>query len=165
MDKLTIIANKITSGEQLARKLALWRFQGKKLVFTNGCFDIVHRGHIEYLAKAASLGNILVVGLNTDASVSKLKGPGRPINDENARQMVMASLLFVDAVILFDEPTPYELIKIIQPDVLVKGKDYKVEEIAGHDIVLAKGGEVITIDLVSGYSTSAIEQKIINNRG
>jgi rfaE bifunctional protein nucleotidyltransferase chain/domain len=132
------------------------------VVFTNGCFDILHLGHIEYLAKAAMLGNILVIGINSDSSVQKIKGKSRPINDERSRSMVLASLEFVTNVVLFDEETPYELIKTIQPDILVKGKDYTVEQIVGHDIVLAKGGKVETIELTPGYSTTAIEQKILN---
>jgi rfaE bifunctional protein nucleotidyltransferase chain/domain len=163
MHKVELIRNKILPPESINRQLSLWRFQGKKIVFTNGCFDILHLGHIDYLAQAASLGDVLIVGMNTDASVSAIKGPARPIIDEKSRQMVLASLFFVNAVILFDEPTPIELIKLVQPDVLVKGSDYKAEEIAGFDIVTANGGEVITISLVVGYSTTAIEQKIISN--
>jgi rfaE bifunctional protein nucleotidyltransferase chain/domain len=160
MNHTQIIESKITGIESLQRKLAFWRFREKKIVFTNGCFDLLHLGHIDYLAKAASLGNILIVGLNSDRSVSAIKGPSRPLNDENSRLHIMASLFFVDAVVVFDEPTPYELIKAIRPDVLVKGGDYKKEDIVGYDIVTAKGGEVITIDLVPGYSTTAIEKKI-----
>ena len=160
MNHTQIIESKITGIESLQRKLAFWRFREKKIVFTNGCFDLLHLGHIDYLAKAASLGNILIVGLNSDRSVSAIKGPSRPLNDENSRLHIMASLFFVDAVVVFDEPTPHELIKAIQPDVLVKGGDYKKEDIVGYDIVTAKGGEVITIDLVPGYSTTAIEKKI-----
>lgn len=143
--------------------LHVWRFQQKKIVFTNGCFDIVHLGHLDYLSKAADLGDILILGLNTDASVQRLKGAGRPVVDEQARAFVMASLRFVDAVVLFDQQTPYELIQLVQPDVLVKGKDYKAEEVVGYDIVTAKGGKVETIDLVPGYSTTALIQKIISN--
>ena len=160
MNHSQIIESKITSVESLQRKLAFWRFREKKIVFTNGCFDLLHLGHIDYLAKAAALGNILIVGLNSDRSVSAIKGPSRPLNDENSRLHIMASLFFVDAVVVFDEPTPYELIKAVQPDFLVKGGDYKKEAIVGYDIVTARGGEVITIDLVPGYSTTAIEQKI-----
>ena len=134
---------------------------GSKMVFTNGCFDILHPGHIDYLSKAADYGDCLVIGLNTDASVQKLKGENRPITDENSRAIVLAAIGFVDAIIKFDEETPYELIKQLQPDILVKGSDYSVEEIVGHDIVLAKGGKVIPVDLLQGYSTSAIEKKII----
>jgi rfaE bifunctional protein nucleotidyltransferase chain/domain len=130
--------------------------QGSKVVFTNGCFDILHRGHVEYLAKAADMGDVLVVGLNTDASVRRLKGESRPVNNQEARALVLASLSFVDAVILFDEDTPYELIKAVRPDVLVKGADYKPEEIVGYDIVTSYGGKVEVVDLVEGYSTTQL---------
>ena len=156
MDTLSRIKNKIISGKTLNAMLEKWRSEGKSLVFTNGCFDIVHRGHVEYLAQVADLGDVLCIGLNTDASVKRLKGENRPINDENARALLLAALDFVDAVVPFDDDTPYELIKQVQPDVLVKGKDYKPEEIAGYDIVTAKGGRVVTIDLVPGYSTTDI---------
>jgi rfaE bifunctional protein nucleotidyltransferase chain/domain len=161
MNKLEIIAGKILDPGSLRRACVLWNFKNQKIVFTNGCFDILHLGHIEYLAKAAELGDILVVGLNSDRSVNRIKGKTRPINDEHSRSMILASLKFVTAVVMFDEETPYELIKTIQPDILVKGKDWKIEEIVGHDIVLAKGGKVETINLTPGYSTTAIEQKIL----
>lgn len=132
----------------------------KKLVFTNGCFDILHKGHIEYLSKAADLGDLLLIGLNTDASVSRLKGPLRPIQDQESRAYTMAALSFIDYVIYFDEDTPYGLIKKVQPDILVKGADYKAEDIVGFDVVMAKGGKVETIEFVPGYSTSSIEAKI-----
>jgi rfaE bifunctional protein nucleotidyltransferase chain/domain len=160
MDKLEIIKSKIIGADSLHYRLAQWRFNGKTIVFTNGCFDIVHRGHIEYLSKAAGYGDILVIGLNTDKSVKKIKRAGRPYQDEYSRALILASLFFVTAVILFDEETPYELLKIIQPDVLVKGGDYKHEEIVGRDIVEAKGGKVITIDYISGCSSSDIISKI-----
>lgn len=160
---LLTLESKICDPQTLEKKLALWRFQDKKIVFTNGCFDLLHLGHIDYLAHAASLGSVLIVGLNTDRSVSELKGPSRPVNDEQSRLKIMASLFFVDAVILFDEPTPYQLISLVQPDFLVKGGDYKPEEMVGYDIVKARGGEVVAIDLVQGYSTSLIEKRIINN--
>jgi len=163
MDKTAVLQQKIFNSETLRKQLALWRFHEKKIIFTNGCFDLIHLGHIDYLSKAASLGDVLVVGLNTDSSVSKIKGPGRPITDEHSRLMVMASLFFVNAVILFDEPTPINLITLVQPDILVKGGDYKIEEIVGYDVVKAKKGEVVTIDVVEGYSTSLIERKIINS--
>ena len=134
----------------------MWKFRNEKIVFTNGCFDIIHRGHIEYLAKAASLGTKLIVGLNTDASVRRLKGENRPVNDERGRALALASLLFVDEVILFNTDTPRELIEFIQPDVLVKGGDYRPEDIVGNDIVTARGGQVVTIPLVEGYSTTSI---------
>jgi rfaE bifunctional protein nucleotidyltransferase chain/domain len=134
----------------------MWRFQGRKIVFTNGCFDILHKGHIEYLSKARDLGDILIIGLNTDASVSRLKGAGRPVQDESSRALVLASLRFVEAVVFFDEDTPYNLIDLLKPDVLVKGGDYAEETIVGADIVRANGGEVVTIPLTEGYSTSKI---------
>lgn len=137
-----------------------WRANNYKIVFTNGCFDLLHRGHVDYLTKARDLGDKLFLGLNTDASVSKLKGEHRPIQDEQSRLHIMASLQCVDAVILFDEETPYELIKSVQPDILVKGADYKPENIVGYDIVTAKGGEVITLEFLEGYSTTSIEKKI-----
>lgn len=143
-------------------KLNQWRSSGKKLVFTNGCFDIVHLGHVDYLSKAAELGDVLVVGLNTDVSVRRIKGPGRPITDEGARAFILASFGFVDAVVMFGEDTPYSLIRTIQPDVLVKGSDYTKEEMIGHDIVSAKNGKVVAIDLLEGYSTSNIIKKIRN---
>lgn len=155
------IQNKIChSPEELLQKLALWNAGGEKVVFTNGVFDLVHRGHVDYLAKARDLGDRLIIGVNTDASVSKLKGPHRPIQDEYSRMLILASFEFVDAVILFGDPTPYELINMVQPDVLVKGSDYKAEDIVGYDIVTAKGGHVRTIDFIPGFSTSLIEQKI-----
>lgn len=160
MDKQELIKNKIFDDLSIEKRIALWRFFGKKIVFTNGVFDLMHYGHIDYLSKAASLGDVLIVGLNTDASVSKIKGPSRPINDEKSRLYVMASLFFVSGIILFDELTPINLISKIKPDVLVKGGDYKIEQIVGHEIVKARGGEVIVIDFVPGYSTSALEKKI-----
>jgi rfaE bifunctional protein nucleotidyltransferase chain/domain len=164
MDRLSPIKAKILSQEKLKRQAYIWHTMGKKIVFTNGCFDLLHLGHIDYLAKAAGLGNELVIGVNTDASVSKLKGANRPITDEISRATLLAALSFVSAVVLFDEPTPYELIKLIQPDVLVKGADYKKEDIVGYDIVMAKGGSVETIEFLEGYSTSGIEKKILASK-
>lgn len=152
--------DKILSREQLPATLAEWRAAGRKVVFTNGCFDLLHLGHVDYLEQARHLGDALVVGLNTDASVSCLK-PGRPIQDETARARILASLAFVDAVVLFGEPTPLELITLVQPDVLVKGDDYAIESIVGHELVLARGGEVRTVALVPGYSTSRIVARIL----
>jgi rfaE bifunctional protein nucleotidyltransferase chain/domain len=129
-------------------------------VFTNGCFDLLHLGHVDYLEKARQLGDKLVLGLNTDTSIKRLKGEERPLQDEMARARIMASLLFVDAVVLFSEDTPYELIKLVQPDILVKGDDYTPDTIVGADIVKAKGGEVKTVSLVKGYSTTNIVAKI-----
>jgi D-glycero-beta-D-manno-heptose 1-phosphate adenylyltransferase len=163
MSKLDLIRSKIYSRQdiELQRLLNIWRFKGLKFVFTNGCFDILHLGHIDYLAKASDLGQKLIVGLNTDESVHTLKGGNRPIQDETSRAIILASLSFVDLVVFFGEQTPYELIKSVQPDVLVKGADYKPEEIVGFDIVSAKGGEVVTIDYLEGYSTTAIEKRIV----
>ncbi|MFH1321745.1 MAG: D-glycero-beta-D-manno-heptose 1-phosphate adenylyltransferase [Bacteroidota bacterium] len=160
MRKYDIIKSKLYTFDTIRYQLNIWRFQDKKIVFTNGCFDILHLGHIDYLVKAAELGDILIIGLNTDNSVKTLKGKNRPINDEYSRAIILTSLSFVNAVILFDEETPYNLIKFVQPDVLVKGNDYKTEDIAGHEIVRAKGGEVKTIDLLPDYSTTLIEEKI-----
>jgi rfaE bifunctional protein nucleotidyltransferase chain/domain len=161
MMQINQIEKKILAGDNLNRMLAFWQFKNKKIVFSNGCFDILHRGHIDYLANASDLGDVLIIGVNTDASVHRLKGTTRPINDEYARALLLASLKFVSAVVLFDEDTPYELISKIQPDVLVKGDDYKPEDIVGYDIVKAKGGDIITIPLVEGYSTSSVEKRII----
>ena len=152
---------KLTTVEGIKHQLAVANFLNKKIVFTNGVFDILHTGHVDYLSKARDLGDILILGLNTDASVKRLnKGPERPINNEVSRAAVLGALECVDYVILFDEETPYELIKAIQPDILVKGSDYKAEAIVGYDIVKAKGGEVITIDLSQGFSTTNIIKKI-----
>jgi rfaE bifunctional protein nucleotidyltransferase chain/domain len=151
---------KILGREEAISVVAGWQSAGEKVVFTNGCFDIVHLGHIDYLEKARSLGDRMVLGLNTDASVSRLKGPLRPVVNEYARARLMAALSFIDAVILFDEPTPTELIEAVKPDILVKGDDYTVANIAGADFVLGKGGEVKTIALVEGYSTSKLIEKI-----
>jgi rfaE bifunctional protein nucleotidyltransferase chain/domain len=131
-----------------------------KTVFTNGCFDILHRGHVEYLQKAKTFGDRLVVGLNSDASVQRLKGKSRPIQDQQSRKIILEALRCVDEVIIFDEDTPYELIKKIQPDVLVKGADYKPEDIVGYDIVKGKGGEVRTVEFVEGHSTSGIIERL-----
>lgn len=162
MNHLEKIQNKILNKDNLAEWVAECRAKGSKIVFSNGCFDILHRGHVEYLAKAADFGDEMLIGLNTDASVKRLKGPSRPINDEYARAIVLAGLEFVSAVVLFDEDTPYNLIKAVQPDVLVKGSDYKPEDIVGYDIVTAKGGRVETIDFVEGYSTTRTIEKSRN---
>lgn len=155
--------SKIQTATSLPSLIDTWRKDKECIVFTNGCFDLLHRGHVDYLAKAADLGTKLIIGVNTDASVRVLKGPNRPVQDEQSRLLILASLACVDAVILFGEETPYELIKTVQPDVLVKGSDYKPEDIVGYDIVTAKGGKVKTIDFIPGYSTSGIEKKIKNS--
>ena len=146
---------------QLSVAVAAWRAAGRRVVFTNGCFDLLHLGHVDYLERARHLGDALVVGLNTDASVGGLK-PGRPIQDETARARILAALAFVDAVVLFGEPTPLALIELVQPDILVKGDDYAIDGIVGHELVLNRGGEVRTVPLVPGYSTSRIIEKIVS---
>jgi rfaE bifunctional protein nucleotidyltransferase chain/domain len=160
MDKLEIIKGKVYNADQLRNALNVWRLLDKKIVFTNGCFDLLHLGHVDYLSKAADLGDKLVIGLNSDASTAALKGSGRPITDEKSRSILLAALSFVDAVILFDEPTPIELIRWVRPDVLVKGADYTIDQVIGADLVLKSGGEVKTIEFLPGYSTSLIEKKI-----
>ncbi|HHJ49952.1 MAG TPA: D-glycero-beta-D-manno-heptose 1-phosphate adenylyltransferase [Phaeodactylibacter sp.] len=155
-----IFTKKIMLQPQLQQQVQAWRKAGERVVFTNGCFDILHYGHVDYLARAAGLGDRLVVGLNSDASVSRLKGAHRPIQDEQSRLHVMAALGFVDAVTLFEEDTPLELIRLLMPDVLVKGGDWRPEQIVGADLVLAAGGEVHSLPFIEGYSTTAIENKI-----
>jgi rfaE bifunctional protein nucleotidyltransferase chain/domain len=152
--------SKILSLKDIKAQMEQWQLESKKVVFTNGCFDIVHLGHIDYLEKARNLGDKLVLGLNTDASVSRLKGESRPVINQYARARMMAAMSFIDAVVLFDEETPKELIETIVPNILVKGDDYSITNIVGADFVISKGGEVKTISLVKGYSTSAIIQKI-----
>ncbi len=151
---------KILTREEASQVISAWKDAGDEVVFTNGCFDIVHLGHVDYLEKARNLGDRLIVAVNEDQSVKKLKGKNRPINDENARARVIASFGFVDAVVLFGEETPKEIINQLLPDILVKGKDYEVSNIVGADVVIEHGGKVETIDLVEGYSTTKIVEKI-----
>ena len=160
MSKLEWIQHKIYSREQLARECNIWRAMGRKIVFTNGCFDILHHGHLDLLARAADQGNVLVLGLNTDNSVKRLKGPERPVTNEQDRAFQVASLLCVDAVCLFDEDTPAELIQALRPDVLVKGGDYTIDKIVGADFVQKNGGRVEIIPFVKGYSTTSIIERI-----
>jgi D-glycero-beta-D-manno-heptose 1-phosphate adenylyltransferase len=155
------LKEKIVTTDQLGKLLSLWRFYDHKIVFTNGCFDILHAGHVDYLAQARDQGNILVLGLNTDSSVKRQnKSPERPVNSEDARALVLAGLESVDAIVFFDDNTPLELIKMVQPDVLVKGNDYKAEDIVGYDVVVAKGGKVVTIPLLEGFSTTGLINKL-----
>lgn len=156
--------DKILSREAVSQQVKKWQSEGQKVVFTNGCFDILHIGHVDYLEKARELGDKLVLGLNTDASVSRIKGPERPIVNEESRSRVIAALGFVDAVTFFDEETPKELIESVKPDILVKGNDYLAENIVGADFVIKNGGEVKTIPLVVGFSTSNIVNKIKNQK-
>lgn len=169
MSKFNKIQRKILSLDQAIKQVESWKEGGEKIVFTNGCFDILHKGHVEYLAKAADFGSRLIVAVNSDDSVKRLgKDKNRPIQIEESRALIIASLQVVDAVIVFNEDTPYDLIKTIFPDVLVKGGDYNPEEtnpssktyIVGSDVVKKNGGEVKIISLVEGYSTTNIVSKL-----
>ena len=157
---IDIIKAKVQTNEEINKTVTSWKEEGLQVVFTNGCFDILHYGHVHYLAQARALGDRLVVGLNSKASVGRLKGPSRPINDDDTRQFLLASLQYVDAVVVFEEDTPLNLISIVKPDILVKGGDYTIETIVGADIVLNNGGKVKSLDFVPGYSTTAIEERL-----
>jgi rfaE bifunctional protein nucleotidyltransferase chain/domain len=157
------IQNKISTLPELERKLAQWRVLGKSIVFTNGCFDILHAGHIASFLEAAKQGDVLVVGMNADSSTRNLKGDNRPVNNEQARALVLASLAMIDAVVIFSEPTPLQLILAIRPDVIVKGGDYKVEDIVGAKEVISWGGRVVINPIVPGFSTTSIINKIQNS--
>ena len=156
------IADKVIDLEEMKRKVNQWRVLEKKIVFTNGCFDILHKGHIFSLTEAAREGDVLVVGLNSDLSTRKLKGEGRPVNDQEARALVLASLIMVDAVIIFNEDTPEQLIAELQPDVLVKGGDYDPDKIAGATTVKNRGGRIVINKILEGYSTTAIVHQLQN---
>jgi D-glycero-beta-D-manno-heptose 1-phosphate adenylyltransferase len=153
-------AAKIVSLAEAKSRVKEWKQQGKKVVFTNGCFDIIHLGHVDYLEKARNLGDKLVLGLNSDTSVSRFKGPERPLQDQNSRARVLAAMQFIDLVVFFNEDTPLLLISEILPDILVKGSDYLTDDIVGSDVVKQHGGVVKTIDFVPGYSTTRIVEKI-----
>jgi rfaE bifunctional protein nucleotidyltransferase chain/domain len=156
------LKEKIVSKEKALEEVQGLHKEGKKVVFTNGCFDILHPGHVDYLSQARDQGDFLILGLNTDRSVRTLnKAPNRPINNEYSRAMVLGGLASINRIVLFDEETPYELIKFLSPDVLVKGDDYQVEKIVGYDVVSAKGGKVITIPFLQGYSTTGLIKKIL----
>lgn len=163
MTHLEVVQSKIyADGAAFLPLLKQWRQAGETVVFTNGCFDLVHRGHVDSLAKAADFGTKLIVGLNSDQSVKMLKGSDRPLVDQQSRAVLLAALSMVDAVVIFQEETPYQLIASVVPDVLVKGAEYRVEEIAGSDVVLASGGKVERIDLTDGFSTTELIRKIKN---
>ena len=162
MRKPEIIQTKIFKLPELVRRLEQIRFLGKTVAFTNGIFDIIHQGHIFSLSQAAKEGDFLVIGLNSDSSTRRLKGNSRPINDEQSRATVLAALLMVDAVVIFEEDTPLELIKALMPDVIVKGGDYTVDQIAGAKEVIANGGRVVINEIKEGFSTTSIIQKIQN---
>lgn len=160
MTPTELVAERLLSLEDLSRRRCGWRNYSHKTVFTNGVFDLIHPGHLTYLAQAAGLGERLIVGVNSDASVKRLKGNSRPIMPLAARMQLLASLFFVDGVIAFDEDTPLELIKTLKPDVLVKGGDYVVEDIVGYREVTAWGGEVTTLPFVDGQSSTRIIERI-----
>lgn len=163
MSHLNKINSKIFSIDDLKNQVNAWKQAGEEVVFTNGCFDIIHRGHIEVLAQTADLGDRLIVGLNSDSSIQKLKGEDRPIIDEQARAILLASLEFVDAVIIFSEDTPLQLISALLPDVLAKGGDYEIDTIVGHEIVQQNGGKVKLVPFVDGFSSTTIIEKIKNS--
>ena len=160
MKSVQAIPLKIFTADALQAQLKRWRLQNKKIVFTNGVFDILHEGHIASLSDAAACGNILIVGVNADASVKRLKGESRPVNNENSRALLLASLVMTDAVIIFEDDTPYNLITAVMPDVLVKGGDYTIETIVGAKEVIANGGEVIIVAILEGFSTTAIIERM-----
>lgn len=155
--------DKIIDLDTAIKQVNKWKTSGKKVVFTNGCFDIIHRGHVEYLYKASLLGDKLILGLNTDSSVRKIKGKNRPINNQESRAVVLAAFEFIDAIVFFSEDTPYNLIKDLIPNVLTKGADYKPEDIVGYDIVTQNNGCVETIDFVEGFSTTSTINKMKND--
>ena len=160
MKRADRIPEKIFTAAEIVQKAAQWRMLSGKIVFTNGVFDILHQGHIYSLSQAAKEADFLIVGLNSDASVKKLKGDTRPVNNQDARALLLASLVMVDAVVIFEEDTPLELIKSIMPDVLVKGGDYQLDEIHGREEVEAAGGKVISLPFVAGASTTSLLQRM-----
>lgn len=161
MTSLEKVKNKIyTNGKAAERVLNSWRKAGEKIVFTNGCFDIVHLGHIEILSKASDLGSKLIIGLNSDQSVTRIKGPGRPHMDEYSRALILASIEFVDLIIFFSEDTPLNLIQAIKPDILTKGGDYKPSEVVGYEFVKKNKGKVVIIKFVEGYSSTSLIKRI-----
>ena len=160
MSHLNKLNNKIYSLKELENQVTSWKQVGEKVVFTNGCFDIIHRGHIEVLAQTADLGDRLIIGINSDSSIQKLKGKNRPIIEEKSRAILLASLSFVDAVILFSEDTPINLISTLKPDILSKGGDYEISTIVGHEVVQENGGQVILVPFVDGFSSTTIIDKI-----
>ena len=157
-----IIQQKIYSLPELLKQVTRWKFLKKKIAFSNGCFDILHEGHIFSLSQAAKEGDVLVVGINADASTKRLKGPSRPVNTEHSRALLIASLVMTDAVVIFEEDTPFELISAIMPDTIVKGGDYTVEQVVGAKEVIANGGKVVINPIIHGFSTTSIIEKIHN---
>ncbi|MBL7749438.1 MAG: D-glycero-beta-D-manno-heptose 1-phosphate adenylyltransferase [Chitinophagaceae bacterium] len=164
MKRADLIPGKIISATAAVQQVAQWRCTGKKVAFTNGVFDILHQGHIFSLSQAAAEADYLIVGLNADASVKRLKGESRPVNSQDARALLLASLVMVDAVVIFEEDTPLKLITSIMPDVIVKGGDYTEEQIAGSKEVIANGGRVVINPILEGFSTTNIIQQISGNK-
>ena len=163
MKETNFIPSKIFTAEGIIKRAAQWRVIGKKIAFTNGVFDILHEGHIFSLTQAAKEADYLIVGLNSDASVKKLKGDSRPVNKQESRALILASLIMVDAVVIFDEETPLELIKSIMPEVLIKGGDYTISQVAGSKEVIANGGRVVINPIIDGFSTTGIINQLKNN--
>jgi len=163
MSHLKTLNSKLYNLDALTSQVEQWKATGNKVVFTNGCFDIIHRGHIEVLARTANLGDKLIIGLNSDQSIQKLKGKDRPIIDEQSRAILLAALSFVDAIVLFSEDTPLKLISALLPDVLAKGGDYEIETIVGHEIVQKNSGKVKLVPFVDGFSSTTIIDKIKNS--
>lgn len=161
-ESLKLIKSKIYNWDSIQDQILLWKSENKKIVFTNGCFDILHLGHVEYLSKSSDFGDILIVGVNSDNSPYWLtKGPNRPINNQDTRATILSSLMFIDGVILFSDETPLNLITMIMPDILVKGRDYKEEDIVGYNVIKMNGGEIKTVELTEGYSTTNIIGKLM----
>jgi rfaE bifunctional protein nucleotidyltransferase chain/domain len=160
MNQYYFIQGKVTTLNELLNVLSVYRFQEKRIVFTDGCFDLIHRGHIKFLAEASDLGDILIIGLNSDLSIGKIKGDGRPVQDQGTRSILTASLRFVDHVVLFDDENSENIIKVIRPDVLVKGEDFIVEDDPGVEFVNANGGKVVILEHLKGYSTAALIDKV-----
>ena len=163
MSHLKTLNSKVYYLDTLTNQVKQWKMAGKKVVFTNGCFDIIHRGHIEVLARTADLGDKLIIGLNSDQSIQKIKGEDRPVIDEQSRAILLAALSFVDAIVLFSEDTPLELISALLPNVLAKGGDYEIETIVGHEIVQKNGGKVKLVPFLDGFSSTTIIDKIKNS--
>ncbi len=160
MEKYYFIQEKISDVISLQYQLSEYRFKDQKIVFTDGCYDLLHRGHIKFLAQASDLGDKLIVGIHSDSSASQKKGRGRPVQDHKTRAIILASLQFVDHVIIFEEDTPLKLIQMIHPDILVKGSDRLIYDTAGTELVPSKGGKIVTLDVLKGYSVSSLLEKI-----
>lgn len=163
MKNIDRLKHKICSLEEAIIKLDEWKLRSEKIVLTNGCFDLIHKGHIQLLSNASDLGDRLIVALNSDISIRKLKGKSRPIFDQSSRSILLSALEFIDLVILFDDITPRQIISELSPDILVKGGDYNPEDIVGHNIVKERGGDVVIISLVEGFSTTKTIDRILKN--